>query len=418
MRKINTEEIKNIIKNTPKNINLLFIGDTGIGKTQIINEYAAMNNIYIETLILSQLDPSDCLGIPIKEDIKINNENITCIGTAIPKWAYNFYLKIKEGKECILFLDEFLCAQPSVQNSFLNFLIMKKINNIDLSELRIIAATNIGNYTFKPDKNMMNRFCFIQVINNKKLFKKYIEEKYDKVNYSLINAVEENDYSSLYEDNIIFEERNLSPRQAESLMQIEDINLLKILYEGYTNKSYEDIEIIEYTKNNLFNIALKRQLDILKSVMIDRKIGTNYKFDYNNIEKDEINIIIKLLYTQNIINNNNKNDILNDIKLKIDNNKKMCKFINILYDCIKENNNTKNLYVNSIDINQSNKELDYIKLYLNEKIKIVLNDNSTMLGVVSNIIKDDKNNVLFDIIDNDLSYTNIYVHDIKSIEPV
>lgn len=238
MREIEIDTINEILdaafKNT-KAISPIFVGDTGIGKTQMIERYCKDNHIYLKTLILSQLEASETLGIPIKHQIKYDNGSglygsYDVLRTAIPEWVFDLKDKSKgtfDGYEngAMLFLDEFLCAQPSVMNSFLNFLTQKKVGDIDLKDVRIVAATNIGMYTFEPDTNILSRFCWFYVVNNK--INDYLNDKRIISNYKDENP----------RDGILFEPRNLKPRCHEWLTYIDD-EYLQCFYEGFTNQIY------------------------------------------------------------------------------------------------------------------------------------------------------------------------------------
>lgn len=162
MREIEINEIGKIIDAAPLDMNLMFIGDTGIGKTQSIEKYCKERGIYLKTLILSQLEASETLGVPIKGTREFNGETYDVLNTAVPNWVFD----LAEHENAMLFLDEFLCAQPGVMNSFLNFFTQKSVEGISLKHVRIVSATNIGNYTFDPGTNILSRFCFFYAGNN------------------------------------------------------------------------------------------------------------------------------------------------------------------------------------------------------------------------------------------------------------
>lgn len=235
MKTIEINEMSKIIETAPVQMNLMFIGGTGIGKTTVIEQYCKDNGIFLKTLILSQLEASETLGIPVRHDREYNGKIYPALETAIPAWIFEMadvLKKIEESEEGydakrapILFLDEFLCAQPSVMNAFLNFLTQKRVGNIDLSKVRIIAATNIGNYTFDPDNNILSRFCFFYAVN---------ETMNDYINDNRIV----NNYKDDFEPHgVIFEQRSLKPRCQELLKYIPD-EYLDDFYQGFTNKRY------------------------------------------------------------------------------------------------------------------------------------------------------------------------------------
>ena len=221
MKEIEINNIGEIIDASPIEMNVMFLGDTGVGKTQSIEKYCKEKGIYLKTLILSQLEASETLGIPIQTKREYNGKTYNVLETAIPTWVFD----LAEHDNAILFLDEFLCAQPSVMNAFLNFLTQKRVGDIDLSHVKIIAATNIGNYTFEPDNNILSRFCWFYAVNNS--VNEYLNDKRIKNHYE-----DENE-----REGVIFECRSLKPRCQEQLMKVSD-DYLQIFYEGFTNHVY------------------------------------------------------------------------------------------------------------------------------------------------------------------------------------
>lgn len=225
MKTIEINEIKTLIDSTPVEMNLMFIGGTGIGKTSVIKQYAKEHNSFLKTLILSTIEASECLGIPVPTTREFQGKEYTCLKTAIPEWVF----ELKEHEDnAILFLDEFFCAQPSVMNSFLNFLSEKIVEGIDLRKIRIIAATNIGNYTFNPDNNIRTRFCFFYTVNT--TAKDFVRPEKERIRFEY---VDENPKVGS-----IFEPMALVPRCYEMLNKIKDDKVMYMCYEGYTNTKY------------------------------------------------------------------------------------------------------------------------------------------------------------------------------------
>ena len=215
MFNLEVNRITDIIENCPKEINLMFIGDSGIGKTTMVEKYCKDNGYYLKTLILSQLEPAEALGVPTVTSKFFQGQTLSVMESAIPAWVFDLAVHEK----AVLFLDEFLCSEPSVMNSFLNLLSQKRVGNIDLSHVKFIAASNIGKYTFEPDFNILTRFCFFYVINT----------TYD-TDFPFVYSYK--DESST--DGVIFEERRLVPRCASSLKNVPR-KYLSMFYEGFTN---------------------------------------------------------------------------------------------------------------------------------------------------------------------------------------
>lgn len=229
MKQIEVTDIAKYLDAAPTALCPMFIGDTGCGKTQTITQYAKDRGLYLKTLILSQLEASETLGIPVQSTREYNGRTYHTIDTAIPAWVFDLAEHQDEG--AILYLDEFLCCEPAVMNAFLNFLTERRVGEIDLSRVKIVAATNIGNYTYEPDNNILSRFCMFYVVNT--TFQKYLAKKYGKSNVIHNNYKDEEE-----KDSIIFEIRSLKPRCQEMLMMLTDKTLLSDFYEGYTNTKY------------------------------------------------------------------------------------------------------------------------------------------------------------------------------------
>lgn len=215
MYNVDISEVANVIDVCPKEINLMLLGDSGIGKTTVIEKYCKDHNYFLKTLILSQLEPSEALGVPITSEREYNGHKYKTMESATPAWVFD----LAEHENAVLFLDELLCADPSVMNSFLNLLSQKCVNGIDLSHVKFIAATNIGLYTFTPDFNFLTRFCFFHVTN----------KTYDKNMPFIYTYSDDSEY-----DGPIFAERRLVPRCATSLKNVP-AKYIPAFYEGFTN---------------------------------------------------------------------------------------------------------------------------------------------------------------------------------------
>ena len=223
MKHIDVQELNKIIDAQPVEMPLMIIGDTGIGKTQVIKNYAKENKIYLKALILSQIEASEALGIPVQSKRVYNGVEYNTIETAVPTWVFD----LAENDPAILYLDELLCAEPAVMNSFLNFITEREIAGINLSHVKIIASTNIGNYTYDPDNNILSRFSMVYAEN--KNYNSYLKKKYG-------SKVIANDYKDEEElEGAIFERRSLKPRCQELLCLVKNDEMREIFYEGFTN---------------------------------------------------------------------------------------------------------------------------------------------------------------------------------------
>ena len=228
MKEIKLDEVYSILDAAPIEMNVMLIGDTGIGKTQVIKKYAEDRGLFLKTLILSQLEASEALGIPVQSKRTFNGKEFATIETAVPSWVF----ELAEQENAMLYLDEFLCSEPSVMNSVLNFLTEKNVNGIDLSHVKVVAATNIGNYTYEPDNNILSRFCMFYVTNNS--FDKYLKEKYKDSKVKINNNYKDEEER----EGVIFDVRSLKPRCQEMLYMLKDPAMMPLFFEGYTNRQW------------------------------------------------------------------------------------------------------------------------------------------------------------------------------------
>lgn len=265
MYKIDISKVKDIISVCPKSINLMLEGNSGIGKTTVVEEYCKENGIYLKTLILSQLDASEALGIPTVVDREFNGKTYRSMEEAIPAWVFD----LASHDRAMLFLDEFLCSEPSVMNSFLNLLSQKRVHDIDLSHVQFIAATNIGMYTYEPDFNILTRFCFFHVVNT--TYKK---------DYPFV--YEYNDNSEC--EGTIFEPRPLVPRCAESLRDVP-VEYLDKFYQGFTNT-----DVI----TDSYSVGLKFSKDI--SLIVSQFASKNSESGKYEVKDELVKAMATVLY--------------------------------------------------------------------------------------------------------------------------
>lgn len=106
-------------------------GNPGEGKTSLI-ESAAESGWLVETVILSQSEPSDLAGLPIVVDGQVV--------LAPPAWAQR--LAAHDGPS-ICFFDEFSTAAPSLQAAALRILTHGQVGTLHLpSTVSFVAAAN------------------------------------------------------------------------------------------------------------------------------------------------------------------------------------------------------------------------------------------------------------------------------------
>jgi hypothetical protein len=163
----NIKEVLNKVYNNPelrKSIVPLFIGNPGLGKTVMIEQFAKDNGANLVELITSQMSPFEISGIamPDKDTKKMT--------------YYNFdrLEDLKDGD--ILFFDELLNGNPIVLNACLTILEQRRfISGKPLPDIMIIAAANPqGMVPLTPQ--IKERFVWYYVKFDNKMWVDYMIE--------------------------------------------------------------------------------------------------------------------------------------------------------------------------------------------------------------------------------------------------
>ena len=149
-----------------KSIVPLFIGNPGLGKTVIINEFAKEKKANIVELITSQMSPFEISGIAMPNK------------TTKKMTYYNFdrLESLKDGD--ILFFDELLNGNPTVLAACLTILEQRKlISGKPLPDIMIVAAANPQGMT-PITPQIKERFVWYDVKFDPKMWSDYMKEKY------------------------------------------------------------------------------------------------------------------------------------------------------------------------------------------------------------------------------------------------
>ena len=108
-------------------------GNPGEGKTSMIESAAQNAGWMVETVILSQSEPSDLAGLPIVS----GDGNVVL---APPAWAQRL---AEHDGPAICFFDEFSTAAPSLQAAALRILTHRQVGRLQLPEsVTFVAAAN------------------------------------------------------------------------------------------------------------------------------------------------------------------------------------------------------------------------------------------------------------------------------------
>jgi hypothetical protein len=163
-----TEVLEKVYNNESlrKSIVPLFIGNPGLGKTVLIQNFANEKGVKLVELITSQMSPFEISGIAMPDkDIK--------------KMVYYNFDKLEDLQDGdILFFDELLNGNPVVLNACLTILEQRKfISGKDLPNIMIVAAANPqGMSPLTPQ--IKERFVWYNVEYDQSMWVDYMVNKY------------------------------------------------------------------------------------------------------------------------------------------------------------------------------------------------------------------------------------------------
>ena len=130
--KIDIQDLKYMLDNTPASQNIMLTGRHGIGKSEILTKYFSEKGMQVVALFLGQMsDPGDLIGLPDKSGEK-----------TVFRPPYWFPI---DGKPIVLFLDELNRARPEVLQTIMDLALNRKLAGRDLpAGSRVIAAVHEG----------------------------------------------------------------------------------------------------------------------------------------------------------------------------------------------------------------------------------------------------------------------------------
>lgn len=138
----------------------------GIGKSQIVKQFAKEGNYHLEELFLSHQEVGDLIGIP--HTIQMDGSTITT--WSIPIWLQRMNRAAAQGKNCVLFLDELNRAPIDVRQSALQLVLERQIHEHILPSVNnvrtlVVAAINPADkyQVDELDPALLDRFLHINV---------------------------------------------------------------------------------------------------------------------------------------------------------------------------------------------------------------------------------------------------------------
>jgi len=149
-------------------------GPPGIGKSEIVRQYATRNGYDFVDVRLSMIDPTSLMGVPVP----VNDKGGDVLKL---RWSKPWFLDHNPNKKTVLFLDEFNSAPPSVMAAAYQLILDKRVGEHVLNPDRvfIVAAGNGAGdrgVTYVMPKPLSNRLVHIYLEANAQDFLNYAVE--------------------------------------------------------------------------------------------------------------------------------------------------------------------------------------------------------------------------------------------------
>lgn len=225
------ENMKDIMSIAHQSRNAVhMIGEAGIGKTEIVKQFAKDAGFHVEVLQLTVMDTGDLIGMPLIDTDKSGAKVTTW---AKPVWLQRVNQANEAGKNVVIFLDELGRASIDIRQASLQMVLEGKIQEHslgflnDLPSLIVVADNPSDTYdTEEFDQALEDRFITLNVETSITGFLKYARTA------GIMSVV--TDYLAEHPEKLLFKpedtaEKGSTPRAWEALSRI-----LKVLPETNT----------------------------------------------------------------------------------------------------------------------------------------------------------------------------------------
>jgi len=118
--------------------NVHMVGPHGIGKSEIVGQWAKENGFHFEVLQLPILEVSDLIGMPDITDTKFGKVT----NWAAPEWVQRVKEKNSEGTPALIFLDELGRASIDIRQASLQLVLEKRVNEHYFEDVVFVVADN------------------------------------------------------------------------------------------------------------------------------------------------------------------------------------------------------------------------------------------------------------------------------------
>lgn len=266
---MNISNMKDIMSIAHQSKNAIhMIGEAGIGKTEIVKQFAKEAGFHVEVLQLTVMDTGDLMGMPVIDEDEYGDKISTW---AKPVWLQRVNKANAAGKHVIVFLDELGRASTDIRQASLQMVLEGKIQEHDLGSLNglptlmVVADNPSDSYdTEEFDGALEDRFITLNVEASIDGFLKYART------IGVLPVI--TDYLAEHPEKLVFKpedtaEKGSTPRAWEALSRIlkvlpEESELAYILISAKIGKTVGTS--FHHFLNNYINIVSVK--DIVKLI--------------------------------------------------------------------------------------------------------------------------------------------------------
>lgn len=163
-------------------------GESGIGKTSIIEQYAEKNSMDCIIMGVASLDHIEFYGrtVATQSVAALDDKEYSVFNKSIPGWVSRILDNHQNSRETLLFIDELNRAEPQNLQSLMNLILKKEFGSDSIKlpdSLFIVCAGNpidSGDYLVESlDKAMLSRMAIVKVKTTLESWKKNYALQYD-----------------------------------------------------------------------------------------------------------------------------------------------------------------------------------------------------------------------------------------------
>lgn len=277
------------------------MGHTGIGKTDLVKQYALLKGYVLIIIHVAHLEPSDFVGLyKTTEDGRTMN----CPPNWLP-YIKNIkdtkkveVIEVDQPKGYVVFLDEANRAKEDMRQSMQQYILTKKIHTYESpANTYLVAAGNPSNKyeTYDFDDALVNKFANIKFRPDVQESLDYLEHKHGgNPFHSWLSS--DKDLLDLGDDDFEISGLKLTPRIADNAMRLyepmanEPLPFVRKMYEAIMPKEkvasllafLEEIKHINYVdvlngvkKEKVTELLKNNRRDVLSTIVHD--LGKLYK---------------------------------------------------------------------------------------------------------------------------------------------